>query len=184
MAMATAREMSVEELLALPEDGLRHELLDGEYVVSPTPRLLHQRAVQCLYRRLLTIVGDRDDVELFGVPGDLQLNARTVVEPDVFILPSNPASRLQNWADAPIPLLVAEVLSRSTASRDRGKKRRIYLKSGVEEYWIVDLDARAVERWRQDDSRPEIVDETLYFSLQVGVSGSIALPEFFAEVLR
>lgn len=184
MAMATAREMSVEEVLALPEDGLRHELLDGEHVVSPTPRLLHQRAVQRLYRRLLAIVGDRDDVEPFCVPGDLELNSRTVVEPDLFILPSKPGSPIQRWRDAPIPLLVVEVLSPITASRDRGKKRRLYLESGVEEYWIVDLDARVVERWRQRDMRPEIIDGALQFALHVGVSGSIELPDFFAEILR
>ena len=182
--MATAHAMSVEELLALPEDGLRHELLDGEHVVSPTPRVAHQRAVRELFRLLEPVVEGRTDVELFGVPGDLRLNARTVVEPDLFLLPSVPGLRLQDWADAPIPLLVVEVLSPSTAARDRGQKRRLYLESGVEEYWIVDLDARIIERWRQGDSRPEIVDGTLRFALDNGVTGSIDLAAYFGEALR
>ncbi|HEY4320373.1 MAG TPA: Uma2 family endonuclease [Gemmatimonadales bacterium] len=182
--MATMPAMSVEELLALPEDGLRHELLDGEHVVSPTPRLAHQRAVRELYRVLEPLVRNRDDVELFCVPGDLRLNARTVVEPDLFLLPSLPGPRVQDWAAAPIPLLVVEVLSPSTAARDRGQKRRLYLDAGVEEYWIVDLDARVIERWRGGESRPEILEVALQFALDVGVTGSINLAEFFGEVLR
>lgn len=76
------------------------------------------------------------------------------------------------------------MLSPSTAARDRGKKRRLYLASGVEEYWIVDLDARVIERWRQGDMRPEIVDGKFAFALNVGVAGAIDLPELFADVLR
>lgn len=183
MGMAATHEMSIEELLALPEDGLRHELLDGEHVVTPMPRWAHERAVRRLDRWLGTIVDGRVDVEMLRA-GDLRLNTRTVVVPDLFILPSGPGPRLQDWADAPIPLLVVEVLSPSTAARDRGKKRRLYLASGVEEYWIVDLDARVIERWRQGVTRPEIVDGTFEFALNIGVSGSISLPELFAEVLR
>jgi Uma2 family endonuclease len=182
--MGTTHEMSADELLALPEDGLRHELLDGEHVVSPTPRVPHQRAVRELYRLLEPAVQGRGDVELFGLPGDLRLSARTVVEPDLFLLPSVPGLRLQDWAAAPTPILVVEVLSASTAARDRGQKRRLYLESAVEEYWIVDLDARVIERWREGDERPEIVDGVLRFALDVGVAGSIDLARYFEEVLR
>ncbi|MGH7583406.1 MAG: Uma2 family endonuclease [Gemmatimonadales bacterium] len=184
MAMATAQRMSVEEFLALPEDGKRHELLAGEHIVSATPRLLHQRAVFELSHRLRAIVAGRRDVELFGVPGDLRLGPADVVEPDLFMLPSAPGPRPQSWRDVPTPILVAEVLSPSTASWDRGYKRRLYLEGGVEEYWIVDLDARIVERWRHGDVRPEICDAELRFTFVNGVAGSIDLPEYFAEVWR
>ncbi|MGH7583408.1 MAG: Uma2 family endonuclease [Gemmatimonadales bacterium] len=184
MAMATAQRMSVEEFLALPEDGKRHELLAGEHIVSPTPRVIHQRAVFALSRRLWTVVERRPDVELFGVPGDLRLGPADVVEPDLFLVPSGPGPRPQDWRDVPTPILVAEVLSPSTASWDRGYKRGLYLEAGVEEYWIVDLDARVVERWRHGDTRPEICDAELRFTFANGVAGSIGLPEYFAEVWR
>ena len=57
-------------------------------------------------------------------------------------------------------MLAVEVLSPSTARRDRREKRRLYQRF-ADEYWIVDLDARLVERWRPGDVRPEVLDETL-----------------------
>jgi Uma2 family endonuclease len=72
-----------------------------------------------------------------------------------------------------------EVLSPGTAARDRGVKRRLYLEAGVEEYWIVDLDARLVERWRAGDERPEIVEGELAWALSVGASGAVSVPSLF-----
>ncbi len=175
---------TIAELLALPEDGKRHELLDGVHVVTPTPRLQHQRAAREVSKLLENQCEEDPDLEVFGVPGDIQLNDHTVAEPDAFVLRRNPDKPYQSWADAPIPLLAVEILSPSTASRDRGIKRRLYLEAGVEEYWIVDIDAQLVERWRQGDERPEIVHETLAWSLSPGVAGSIDLIEFFKRVLR
>lgn len=183
MVMATAHQMGIDEWLALPQDGLRHELLNGEDVVSPSPTIQHERAARTLDHWLGAIVSGRVDVELFRV-GDLRLNSRTVVVPDLFLLPSDPGRRLQDWADAPVPLLAVEILSPSTAARDRVTKRGLYLESGVEEYWIVDLDAQTIERWRQGDRRPEILAGEFAFALSVGVSGAIALPDLFAEVWR
>lgn len=176
---------TVEELLALPEDNsVRHELLDGEYFVTPQPRVVHQRTVLALYRALYGSVETYGDVELFGVSGDLTLGPRTVVNPDLFILQSNPEAPLESWKEAGVPLLVVEVLSPGTALRDRGTKRRLYLDCGVEEYWIVDPDARVFERWCKGDTRPEIVDAELRWSLSVGLSGTISLPDLFEQVHR
>ena len=80
-------------------------------------------------------------------------------------------------------MLVVEILSRSTAARDRGVKRRIYQKAAVEQYWIVDLDARLVERWRPGEERPQILDGALRWELSGAVSGEIDLPRFFEMVL-
>lgn len=184
MDMAATHEMSVAEFLALPEDGRRHELLDGEHVVSPTPRWVHQRAVLALYELLTPMLRGRDDVEMFCVPGDLQLNPRSVVEPDLFILPSGPGPRLQDWSQAPVPIVVAEVVSPSTSARDRGIKRRLYIEAGVEEYWIVDLDGRVFERWRRGNALPEVVDSEFRFAVGKGISGVFDLQRYFADVLR
>lgn len=173
---------TIEELLALPEDGQRHELLAGQYFVTPVPRPDHERVVRSLVSCILEAVGDRTDLELFP-RSDIYLRDDTLVEPDLVLLMSDPASRFREWSKAPIPLLAVEVLSPSTASRDRGIKRRLYLEAGVEEYWIVDIDARLVERWRAGDERPEIVEEELRWDLSVGVGGSIDLPALFERIL-
>lgn len=80
----------------------------------------------------------------------------------------------------PPPLLAAEVLSPSTAARDRGRKRRIYLNAGLEECWIVDIDAYLIERWRRGDTRPEMVDTVLEWSLSCGASGAVNVAELFS----
>lgn len=173
---------TIEELLALPEDGLRHELLDGVHVVTPAPQLLHQRAVGRLCFQLRDALEGRDDVEVFTSPADVVLDPRTLVQPDIFVVRRTPGQRLERWADVGVPLLAIEILSPTTAPRDRGVKRRIYQTAGVAEYWIVDLDARLIERWRPEDARPEIADEALEWSLLGGATGRLNVHELFAEI--
>jgi Uma2 family endonuclease len=128
-------------------------------------------------------VSARSDVVLFPVPGDIVLGPKSVVEPDLFLIPK-PASTDIHWRDVSPPLLAVEVLSRSTAARDRGIKRQLYQGAGVPEYWIVDLDSRIVERWRPGDERPEILHHTIEWAPDSSKAGlTIDLPQFFAEVL-
>src|SRR6266540_2748363 len=99
---ATPRDVTtLEEFFALPEDGVRrHELLDGTYVVSPEASLRHQRAAFALGRILLPALTDRPDLELFALPGDIVLDQRTVVEPDLFVIP-RPGSAEVHWCKGP-----------------------------------------------------------------------------------
>ena len=89
----------------------------------------------------------------------------------------------REWKEYGIPLLVVEVLSPSSARHDRITKRRRYQRTGVSEYWVVDLDARAIERWRPGDERPEVLDDVLVWQPEPAVGAlSIALPGLFTEV--
>ena len=171
---------TIGELLALPEDGLRHELLDGEHVVTSAPTVRHQRTLAELFAALRPAFEGRRDVELLWSPADIRLGLKTLVQPDLFVLARGAPDA--DWKDAPVPYLVIEALTPSTAKQDRGTKRLIYLEAGVEEYWIVDPDGRVIERWQQGDERPEIVDETLEWSLSLGVSGTINLAGLFERV--
>lgn len=173
---------TIEQLLALPEDGLRHELLDGVHVVTPAPSLLHQRAVTGLLAHLLSALADRDDAEALTSPADIVLSPRTLVQPDVFLVRRTAGQRLKRWADVGVPLLAIEILSPTTAPRDRGVKRRIYQSAGVAEYWIVDLDARVIERWRPEDRRPHVADESLEWSLPGGAAGCLIVHELFEHI--
>ncbi|HEX9164841.1 MAG TPA: Uma2 family endonuclease [Gemmatimonadales bacterium] len=155
---------SIKELLALPADGQRHELLDGEHVVTPAPSLGHQRVLRALYDRLADAIRDRPELELFWSPADLVLGPRTLVQPDLFVLRVDPGKPPATWAEAGVPVLAIEALSPGTASRDRGKKRRIYQGAGVAEYWIVDPGKRLIERWRPGDTQPEILTDRLVWT--------------------
>jgi Uma2 family endonuclease len=175
---------TLDEFFALPEDNSRRqELLDGVYVVSPKPTFRHQRAVMALDHRLAPALEGHPDLLLFPVAGDIVLGTHTVVEPDLFVIPKPPLVNF-HWREVGRPLLVIEIPCPETASRDRGIKRRLYQQAEVPEYWIVDLDARLVERWRPGDDRPEILNETLVWQLsESSAPFELDLTAFFAEVL-
>ena len=185
MAMPT-RETAVttiEEFLALPDDGLRHELLDGVHVVTPAPEYPHQAVLGEFYFALGTALQGQDELQLLTSPADIVLSPRTLVQPDVFVIRKQPGQILKRWSEVGVPVLAIEFLSPSTAARDRGAKRRICQSAGVAEYWIVDLDARLVERWRPDDARPEVVSEDLVWEPLATVAARLNLPALFARVL-
>ena len=158
---AVARHWTREEVLALPDDGNRYELVDGELLVSPAPRWRHQRAVGQLF---LWIAQYLEDAHFPGTvlfsPADLDLDAGHLVQPDLFVV-GEKGCAVREWTDVHIPLLVAEVLSPSTARHDRVTKRRLYQRAGVPTCWIVDLDARLVEVWTPGADRPVIADQDI-----------------------
>lgn len=122
-----------EELDALPEDGMRHELLDGVLLVSPAPVTRHQRAVTRVWRLL-------DDAcppgfEAFAAPFDWRPDAMTSLEPDVLVVPQ---SALTDANVTGTPVLVVEVLSPGTARIDRTAKMSRYADGGIAQYWLVD----------------------------------------------
>jgi Uma2 family endonuclease len=182
MGMPAAHPVStIDELLALPDDGLRHELLDGEHVVTQAPTVLHQLVLSRLNVRLIEIFANTGFVVLWS-PADIRFGPTTLVQPDLFVVAEPTDASRASWQEIGVPLVAVEVLSPSTATRDRGKKRRIYLGSGVEEYWIVDPGARLIERWRRGDERPEIVHDRLALALSVDVEGSVDMAELFRTV--
>lgn len=173
---------TIDELLALPEDGLRHELLEGEHVVTPAPAPRHQLVLQEIHLVFGTALKDRDDLRVFLSPADVVVGPRSLVQPDLFVIPKEPGRPLDAWADVGIPLLAVEVLSPSTAARDRGTKRRIYQRAGVGEYWIVDLDARMIERWTPLDERPEILEERIEWTAPEGTRFPMDIPSIFRDL--
>lgn len=172
---------TIDELLALPDDGLRHELLDGMHVVTPAPRPLHQAAVAELIVELSRFVV-RDACQLLPAPADIVLGPKTLVQPDLFVVRLPAGKALDRWEQAGVPVIAIEILSPATAPRDRGAKRRIYQRAGVAQYWIVDLDARLVERWLPDDERPEVLHRTLGFDLPGCATGSVDLHALFERL--
>jgi Uma2 family endonuclease len=184
MPATSPRHWSVEEVHALQEQdpSHRYEVVDGELLVSPSPRRSHQRAVARLLRELGDFVEANELGEVLASPADVYVEGRTSVQPDVFVIPfvnGRPA------ADAVEvnPLLVIEVLSPATARHDRLVKRALYQRKAVE-YWIVDLDAQLLERWPPGADRPEVWSQGFAWR-PVGASTSFALdvPAFFARVL-
>jgi Uma2 family endonuclease len=180
----TLRRWTREEVLALPDDGNRYELIDGELLVTPSPRGVHQRGVISLYDRIAPFVKQHRLGVTGLAPADLDLRSGQLTQPDLYVVSKMPGGREPlEWPDFGIPFLIVEVISPSTARHDRITKRRRYQRSGVAEYWIVDLDARLVERWRPSEERPEVLDLSLRWEPEeAGDALEIDLVRYFREV--
>jgi Uma2 family endonuclease len=160
----------------------RYELVDGELLVTPSPGMHHQSVVGGL---LVALIGylDRERVgKAFTSPSDVELAPELLVQPDVYVLPIREWRRILSEGNPARELMLAiEVLSPSSSRHDRVRKRPHYQRT-VPEYWIVDVDARLVERWRPGDARPEIVTDTLTWHAD-GAAAPFSLPlsPLFAE---
>jgi Uma2 family endonuclease len=171
------------EVLALPDDGNRYELFDGELLVTPAPASRHQDAALALVQRLLPYVKSTGCGHLGFSPADLALEGGQIAQPDVYVVPLRDGRPPRNWTEYGIPLLVIEILSPSSARHDRTIKRRRYQRTGVGEYWVVDLDAKLVERWRPEDERPEILDQVVRWEPVPNQPAlEINLVELFGEI--
>jgi Uma2 family endonuclease len=175
-------EWTVEEMWRLPDDGNRYEVIDGVLYVTPSPTDEHQDAVGVLFARLRQYLSPYAVAWVRVAPADVRFGSKRGVQPDVYVAPLVNGRRPHGWQEITHLLLAVEVLSPSTAATDRGVKRRFY-QQHADEYWIVDLDARLIERWRPGDERPEILDGTLAWQ-PAGADAplTVDLPAFFREV--
>ena len=185
MAMPKVLEQwTAARVRELPDDGNRYEVVDGELLVTPAPSWNHQDVVGELFVALRAYCKSQSLGHTVVSPADIELDPKTLVQPDVFVVPLNEGRRPKNWEDIRGLLLVVEVLSPSTARADRTVKRRRFQRAGVPEYWIVGVDARLIERWRPADDRPEVITDRLSWQPQdAGAPFVLDLPAFFREVV-
>jgi len=185
MHMATPQKLwTVEEVHALPEDGNRYEVVDGELLVTPAPSWRHGTASKLLLVRLHAYATEQGVGDVYHAPADVPYGPRTAVQPDLFAVPLVGGRRPRTWEEAGRLLLAVEVLSPRSARADRIVKRRLYQREGVPEYWIVDVDARLVERWRPEDERPELLAETIEWRPDPARPPLVIdLAAYFAEVV-
>jgi Uma2 family endonuclease len=184
MSLAIPDRWTAAAVRALPDDpAQRFECVDGELLVSPSPRLPHQSAIGVLFRALDAHVREYGIGTVVMAPSDLELDSFTLVQPDLFVLPLVEGRLPRSVDEAGPPVLLIEVLSASTARADRVVKRRRYQRFGVE-YWIVDLDARLFERWRPESERPDVCTDRLTWPVPtITEAFTLALAPYFAEVL-
>ena len=185
MVMAPATKLwTAAEVQALPDDGMRHEVIDGELLVTPTPTWRHQDAAKQLFKRLSAYLDASAAGDVWFAPADVEFDESTMVEPDLFVVPTPHGRRPRSWSEAGRLLLAVEILSPGTARADRTIKRRLYQREGVPEYWIVDLDARLIDRWRPGQEHAETLEEQLVWHPEGARERLvIELRELFQEIL-
>jgi Uma2 family endonuclease len=151
MALSTHR-WTRADLERMPDDGNRYEVIHGELLVSPAPRPVHDLLIHRL-RRLLEPYCDQHGLGIIGsVQAFVTEDSETIPDLVVRHLPVPPPDE---WDDAPMPLLVVEVLSDSTRRNDEVKKRAFYIEARIPEYWIVDGQARRIRVITSSGDRTE-----------------------------
>ena len=176
----------VRELMDESRAWPRYELLDGELLVTPAPGWHHQMAIQELTAVLRTYC-DREPIGIVvNSPSDLELKSGTITQPDVFVVPNALLPETDEpvgWDRVTALLLAVEVISPSSVRTDRVEKREFYLKAGVAEYWVVDLEARMVEVWTTARATPLVTRGMLRWS-PAGAQSELVidLPAFFNDV--
>ncbi len=146
-----------EDYLRLPE-GAPYQLIDGELVMAPSPTVYHQRLIFRLARKLHDFVEERDLGEVFVSPIDVYLSEADTPQPDVVFVARDRLGIVGEQEIEGAPDLVVEVLSPSTAYYDLRKKKRLYQRSGVKEYWIVDPIEESIEVYENAGERFDLID--------------------------
>jgi Uma2 family endonuclease len=142
-------KLTYDDFVQFPDDGMRHELIDGEHYVTPSPNTKHQT----LSINLTVLIGswlERNPIgQLFHAPFDVVFSNFDVVEPDLLYLSNaRAADALTPQHVRGVPELVIEIGSPGTRKRDETVKRRLYERAGVSEYWVVDPEIDTVRVYR------------------------------------
>ena len=174
-------KLTYDDFLLFPDDGKRHELIDGEHYVTPSPNTKHQVIVGNLYFELRMWLEREPIGRVFLAPFDVVFSRFDVVEPDLIYMSNERAAAiLTDKHVTGSPELVVEIGSPSTRKRDETIKRQLYERSGVSEYWVVDPEIDVVRVYRNESGKferaielareaSEILRTPLLFGLEVAL---------------
>ena len=183
------KKLTYADFLLFPEDGKRHELIDGVHYVTPSPRIPHQVLVGRLFVAFANFLADHRRLgRIFLSPVDVVMSDHDVVVPDLIFVADEQRSMVTEANVQGTPALVIEVLSPSTRRRDEGIKRKLFDQGGVREYWLVDPKNCCISICRRsgDGSFPIVstlsaaADEQIETPLLPGFE--LSLSELFAEI--
>ena len=180
----SSTKLTFVDYLLFPDDGLRHEIIDGEHYVTASPAMRHQRIAGNLYYFIRDYLENHPTGEVFMAPVDVLLSNVDIVVPDLVYVSRErthliTSKNLQGAAD-----LVIEILSPSTRRRDEWLKRDLYDRVGVEEYWLVDPERDTIDVFQRVDgafqkpahyTRDQILTSGLLPGLELAVSRVLGL---------
>jgi Uma2 family endonuclease len=145
-------KLTYDDFVLFPDDGQRHELVDGEHWVTPSPNYRHQKVSLNLSVLIATWLERHPIGQVLYAPFDVVFTKFDVVQPDLLYLSNECAAEVLTSANIQgVPELVIEIGSPATRRRDETIKRHLYDRAGVSEYWVVDLELDLVRVYRRED---------------------------------
>jgi Uma2 family endonuclease len=153
-------KLTYDDFVLFPDDGMRHELIDGEHYVTPSPNVPHQGVVGNLHWLIRSHLESHPSGRVFVAPLDVIFSKFDVVEPDLLYISHERAARILGEYVHGSPELVVEVGSPATRKRDETVKLRLYERAAVDEYWVVDPKGKVLRVYRRSG-------QTLQLALQL-----------------
>ena len=139
------RRLTYDDFVLFPDDGLRHELIDGEHYVTPSPSVRHQVLLGRIHFEIeLFLRMHPGGGRVFMAPLDVLFSKWDVVEPDLLFVAADQEAIITEKNVQGAPAIVVEIASPGTRRRDAQIKRKLFDRGGVREYWIVDPDSNSV----------------------------------------
>jgi Uma2 family endonuclease len=146
---ALSSQLTYEDYLLFPDDGKRHEIIEGDHYATPSPRTKHQKISANLTVALVSFVKRQGMGVVLAAPSDVILSDDNVVQPDLLFVSTPRAGIVTEDNIRGAPDLVVEIVSETTRKKDEVTKRKLYERFGVQEYWIVDPELETVEIFRR-----------------------------------
>lgn len=166
---------------AMPDDGKRYQLVDGEFIVAPAPNTFHQFVQKNLLRIIDTYLVRHPLGSILGAPCDVYLDDQNVYQPDLLYVTRDHAARIQHEGIHGAPDLVIEILSPSSAGLDR-RKRGHFATAGTVEFWQIDPALRQIQRFvfSENSAKPvALIDEPETFTTPLFPGLTLATAEIF-----
>lgn len=142
-------QLTYEDYLLFPDDGKRHEIIDGDHYVTPAPKTKHQRISVNLATAMTSFAKRHGMGLVLTAPCDVILSDDNVVQPDLLFVSTARASIVTEDNIRGAPDLVVEIISETTRKKDEVTKRKLYERFGVQEYWVVDPELETVKIFRR-----------------------------------
>lgn len=140
--------LTYEDYVHFPDDGKRHEIIDGDHYVTPAPRTKHQKVSNNTATAMTVFVKRHRLGIVLTAPCDVILSDENVLEPDLLFVAAARSNIITDENIQGAPDLLVEILSQSTRKRDELIKRKLYERFGVKEYWIIDPELETVKVFR------------------------------------
>jgi len=160
---------------AIPSDGKRHEIIDGEHFVNPAPNLYHQAVSRHIQFQLYSQIELAGLGQVIDAPVDLQLSNHDIVQPDLVVVTRERKHIMTPTKIKGVPDLVVEILSPSNPDHDLKIKRKLYEDAGIPEYWIVLPDEHQVLQLVLDNGRYTESVETMSITMKVAPQATVDL---------
>jgi len=153
-----SRPFTYDDYLALPDDGKRYQVIEGEISMTPAPSPRHQEIQADLCARMVLHVREHLLGKVYVSPIDVALSMVDIVQPDILFVAKDRMDIVAKKNIVGIPNLIVEILSPSSVERDRVEKMTLYERYGLPEYWIVDPDSQTVDVYLSAANRLEKVE--------------------------